>query len=269
MADILATIIATKRLEVEAHKRAVPFPEIRAAAESAPPPRNFGEALLAKKSGAGIALARIIAECKRQSPSRGVMIDPYDPVRLASAYEEGGAAAISVLTDEPYFGGKLDHLEKVSGSVKIPVLRKDFIVDEYQVYEARAFGADSFLLLAGVLDSVQLQYFTEIGRDLGMEPLVESHDMRELDLALRTDCVILGINNRNLKSFDVSFDAAGDLARHAQSSSTPRILIGESGIKSREDIDTMHAAGYGGFLIGETLVRATDPAQTLRGLVGS
>ena len=264
MTDILTQILETKRAEVETAKKRVSFSQIRGAAQAARPARNFGEALLREKSSPH---GRIIAECKSRSPSKGILLSPYDPVALALAYEASGAAAVSVLTDLEYFGGNSSHLIEVAKEVTIPVLRKDFIIDEYQIYEARAWGADSFLLLAGVLDHVQLQYFTEIGRDLGMEPLVESHSSEELEAALQTDCLILGINNRSLKTFSVSFDESADMARLARSSEHPRILVCESGIKTRADIETMHAHGYDAFLIGETLVRSADPGDTLRRLI--
>ncbi len=264
MADILSQIIETKRAEVATAKKRVSFPQIREAALAARPARNFGEALLREKSD---PRARIIAECKSRSPSKGVLISPYNPVALATTYEASGAAAISVLTDLEYFGGNAAHLIEVAKAVDIPVLRKDFIIDEYQIYEARAWGADSFLLLAGVLDHPQLQYFTEIGRELGMEPLVESHSAEELEIALETDCLILGINNRSLKTFAVSFDEAEELARLARTSEHPRILVCESGIKTRADIETMHGQDFNAFLIGETLVRSADPGDTLRGLI--
>jgi indole-3-glycerol phosphate synthase len=233
------------------------------------PALNFGDALLPAPAGSTPALPRIIAECKQKSPSRGIMCDPYDPVQIAKSYELNGAAAISVLTDEQYFGGHLSHLINVTGAVNIPVLRKDFIVDEYQVYEARAAGADTFLLLAGLLDTAQLQYLIEVGRELGMEPLIESHDSQELAMAMATDGLIIGINNRNLKTFSVTLENAKALADQARVTDHPRILVCESGIRTAKDIEIMTAVGYNAFLIGEALVSTPDPGQSLSALISA
>jgi indole-3-glycerol phosphate synthase len=260
MPNILREIIAHKRLEVDARMRSKPIELVRAIAEEMPSSRDFYSSL------ASDDLPRIIAECKRQSPSKGIMKADYRPIEIAADYETGGAAAISVLTDEKYFGGKLSDLSEVSETVSIPVLRKDFIIDEYQIYEARAAGADSFLLISGVLDFAQLQYFCEIGRDLGMEALVECHNIEEVDSALKTDCKILGINNRNLKDMKVSLNTAVELAGHILKHDSNRILVCESGIKSRDDIQRMQSVGYRAFLIGEALMLSPDPSQALMDL---
>lgn len=189
MATILEEILKQKRKEIIADRERWPLEVMKGLALGQEKPLDFYCAL--KDPG-----IRIIAECKRQSPSRGVMVPHYDPISLAKAYERGGAAAISVLTDEVFFGGHLDHLADVRQKVKIPVLRKDFIVDEYQIFQARARGADSFLLLASVLDAIQIQYFIEVGRDLGMEALVEVHDEHELDSVLATDARLVGVIRR-------------------------------------------------------------------------
>lgn len=270
MSSILTEIIDRKRVEIAAAKRTVSDSKIREAAKRASQlcqARNFGEALLVETGDEARNAVRIIAECKHKSPSRGILRDPYDPVALAKAYEAGGAAAISVLTDEVYFGGCLTDLKQVAEAVEIPVLRKDFIVDEYQIFEARAYGADSFLLLAGVLDQVQLQYFVEIGRELGMEPLIESHSLDELHLALSTDGVILGINNRDLNNFSVSLDTAKALVNVARGDLQPRLLVCESGIRNINDIREMGAIGFSAFLIGESLVTSQDPRHTLSALL--
>jgi indole-3-glycerol phosphate synthase len=263
MKGILAEIIRNKRCEVEAAKATRKLTATRTLAEEAEPPMDFGCALLSLSD----APIRIIAECKQKSPSKGSFVSSYDPAALAMAYEDGGAAAISVLTDQKYFGGTLDHLRAVKVHTSIPVLRKDFIIDEYQIYEARAAGADSFLLLSGVLDVGELQYFIEIGRELGMEPLVESHNKTELEQALRTDAKIIGINNRNLESFAVDLGVGTTLASFARSQGRGRVLVCESGVKNRNDIETMRKAGYTAFLVGEALMSKSDPCATLRDLL--
>lgn len=255
MSDILARILADKRIEVERAKLERPLAVVRAAARAMPPPRDFHAAL--RQPG-----IRVIAECKRQSPSKGVMVENYDPVKIARSYEAGGAAAISVLTDQKYFGGILDHLTAVSKAVRIPVLRKDFVIDEYQVYEARAAGADTFLLLAGPLNAQSLTQLSEIGRKLGMEPLVESHTDAELEQALKGGGQILGINNRNLKDFSVDLERSRTLLAKIGD----KTAVCESGIKSRADIEIMSAVGYKVFLIGEALVTHPDPQAALQDL---
>ena len=267
MPTILDEIIATKREEVAACKRQRPLARLMELVREVEPALNFGDALLPPVVNSKNSRARVIAECKHKSPSKGIMCDPYDPVQIAKGYEANGAAAISVLTDEQYFGGHLSHLINVTGSVSIPVLRKDFIIDEYQVYEARAAGADTFLLLAGVLDTIELQYLIEVGRELGMEPLIESHNSAELAMAMATDGLIIGINNRNLKNFEVSFAQAETLAKQAKVTDHPRILVCESGIKSAKDIEIMTGVGYNAFLIGEALITTPDPGKSLKALI--
>ena len=208
----------------------------------------------------------IIAECKRKSPSKGIIADPYDPVKQARSYERGGARAISVLTDEKYFGGTGEDLREVAEAVSSPVMRKDFVIDEYQIYEARLLGASSFLLIAGVLDTAQLQYFLEIGRELGMEALVESYSSEDLDLALKTDAKILGINNRNLKSMEVQFDHILQLQGVIRETHPDSILVCESGVASKEDVGFMCENGIHTFLIGEFLMKSGNPEETLKSL---
>ena len=262
MADVLASILADKALEVAAAKVARPLRDLEPLARAARPARDFFGALQRTDRG-----ARIIAECKRMSPSRGVMIDPYDAVTLAQAYARGGAAAISVLTDTKYFGGALEHLTKVTQAVSVPVLRKDFVIDAYQVWEARAAGADTFLLLAGPLDTPQLESLIQLGRSLGMEPLIESHDEDELRLALATSGRVFGVNNRNLKDFGVDLDTSRRLADRLASRSSPHVLVCESGIKTARDIELMRPLGYNAFLIGEALVTHSDPQAGLAALL--
>lgn len=263
MTNILQEILKNKASEVQEAKSRRSMAIVKALAESADPPRSFHEALKQKSE-----VVRVIAECKRMSPSAGVIRPSYDPVGIALSYERAGAAAISVLTDETYFGGKLQDLMKVREAVAVPVLRKDFVIDEYQIYEARAAGADTVLLIAGVLDLAQLQYFIEISRELEMEPLVESHSEAELALALKTDGHIIGVNSRNLKSFGVDLNQLGDLGQKTSQAHPERLLVAESGIKSANDIEQMTSMGYKAFLIGESLLRQPDCEQALLHLIG-
>lgn len=261
MTDILEQIIAHKHSEIAAAKARVPQEELIAACDEAPPVRSFYHALKTGKT------ARIIAECKKKSPSKGVMVASYDPVALARAYEKGGAAAISVLTDERFFGGTLDDLRKVRAVVGAPILRKDFIVDAYQVYEARAAGADSYLLLSGVLTTAELDALIAVGRDLGMEPLIESHTAAELRAATLSSGKIFGINNRNLKSFHVDLDVARQLYALGAASGDDRLMVCESGIKSATDVENLSGVGYKAFLVGEALVTHPDPTAALKALI--
>ena len=195
------------------------------------------------------------------------MIDPYDPAHLATAYAAGGAAAISVLTDEIYFGGHLQHLAAVRRSVQVPILRKDFIVSEYQIYEARAHGADSFLLLSGPLSAQELDALIAVGRSLGMEPLIESHTATELTAALTTNGSIFGINNRDLRTFNTDLEGGADLLAQAQRDKPEAVFVCESGIKTRPDIERMQSLGYNVFLIGEALVTHSDPRSAVKNLI--
>jgi len=263
MSDILKQIIANKDQEVVLAKSRVPLSALQALIDSQEPALDFTAAL--QKRPADV---RIIAECKKKSPSRGVLCTDYEPAEIAAAYEKAGAAAISVLTDEVFFGGALAHLQQVKDCVKIPVLRKDFIIDEYQIYESRRFGADAFLLLAGVLDAAKLQYFIEIGRELGMEPLVEAHSGKDLEEILRTDARIVGINNRDLRTMRVDLQHALDLAAVAGRDPQERLLVCESGIKTRADVEAAEAAGFQAFLVGETLVTSDDRGKSLALLRG-
>lgn len=261
MSDILQEIIAHKHTEVAAAKEHRPLDQVIAACHSAPPVRSLTKAI------SDAHKPRIIAECKRQSPSKGILIGNYDPVALARAYERGGAAAISVLTDQRYFGGSLLDLSQVRAAVGIPILRKDFVIDAYQVYEAKAAGADSFLLLAGVLSTAQLDSLIELGRSLGMEPLIESHSAEELSAAIASRGLILGINNRNLKDFSVDLEIARRLYEQGAASRADRIMVCESGIKSAADVEKLSRVGYNAFLVGEALVTHPDPATAVKALI--
>lgn len=257
--DILKKIIKVKYQEVESLKKVRTFKEFEDSARAVAPPRDFAGVMSIGP------LPRIIAECKQKSPSRGVLISPYDPVNLSRLYEKGGAAAISVLTDATFFGGDLGDLTRVRAAVRIPILRKDFIIDPIQVVEARGAGADSFLLLAGTLDHHQLEDLLKLGRLWHMEPLVEAHNEEELEIALSTSARIIGLNNRNLRNFSVDFSQSQKLVKRIIEHK--RIAVCESGIKIRDDIRHMESLGFTGFLIGESLVTSAEPQQKLQELM--
>lgn len=206
----------------------------------------------------------IIAEIKRASPSKGAINDAVDVVETARAYERGGARAISVLTEEDYFKGSLDDLRTVRDAVALPILQKDFIFGEFQVYEAAAAGADAILLIVAMLDDETLRYLYGLAVDLGIDALVEVHDPGEMQRAAAIDAKLIGINNRNLHTFEVSLDISRELIKAAPKGS---ILVSESGLKTREDINELNSLGFNGFLIGETLMRADKPESELKGWV--
>ena len=260
MADILARILATKADEIAAAKVARPMHEISAAAWAQSPPRDFEDALRAKIAAGHAA---VIAEVKKASPSRGVLRADFDPPAIAASYEKGGAACLSVLTDRQYFQGAPEFLTAARAACALPVLRKDFIVDEYQVAEARGMGADAILLIVAALADAQLAALEACAHDFGMAVLVEVHDGAELDRALRLATPLVGINNRNLRTFDVSLATTLDLL--------PRIPAGklgvtESGILAPADVAAMRACGVEAFLVGEAFMRAPDPGAALSAL---
>ncbi len=261
MEAILNQIIAAKKNEIAQHKRLASIEVLRAFCEESINHIDFVKAL----DSQNIA---IIAECKRKSPSAGVLISDYDPVALAQSYQNAGACAVSVLTDEPFFGGDLSDLEEVSSQLKIPVLRKDFIIDEYQIYQARRYGAASYLLLASVLDAAMLQYYIEVGRDLGMEPLVEVHNREELRSVLTTDAKVVGINNRDLKSMKVDKNHAKELLQEFAAETAGRLFVFESGVTSHQEVLEAQLAGFDGFLVGTSLVKSADPGKALLELLG-
>ena len=260
MADVLEKILASKREEVAAAVRRLPLTELRARAREAAPPRDFAAALR-NKIAAG--QAAVIAEIKKASPSRGVLRADFRPGEIAAAYERGGAACLSVLTDAQYFQGSADHLRQARAACALPVLRKDFIVGPYQVFEARAMGADCILLIVAALDLPAMQALENLATELGMAVLVESHDAAELDLALQLKTPLIGINNRNLKTFEVSLHATLDLLPRIPED---RLVITESGILARDDVDLMRRNGVRAFLVGEAFMREAEPGQALCGL---
>jgi indole-3-glycerol phosphate synthase len=257
--DVLERIIASKRTELLTEKRQVPMRRAIELASSAPPPHSFGAALRTP------GRINVIAEVKRASPSRGEIRRSADPSAVARAYARAGAAAISVLTDERFFLGSPQHLEQVRAAVPLPLLRKDFLFDEYQIYRSRAHGADAVLLIARVLDPRLLKTLLGVARSLHMEALVEVHDEDELGRALDCGATIVGVNNRDLGNLTVSIDTSLRLAPLLP----PTVLrVSESGIEGRADIDRLRDAGYEAFLVGERLMREEDPGAALTALLG-
>jgi indole-3-glycerol phosphate synthase len=259
-ADLLRTIVAGTRRAV-AHRRTVtPLAAVeRRARARTPRADRFRGALAAPDR------VNVIAECKRRSPSRGVLRKDYDPVAIAKAYEHGGAAAISVLTEPTFFDGALAHLEAVRQAVSIPLLRKDFIVDEYQVAEARAAGADAILLIVGALTDEALRRLQQVARDHELATLVEVHDVAELDRALAAGAGIIGVNNRNLRTLQVDTQVSEAAARRLPADV---VAVSESGLKTPADVAGLRRLGYRAFLIGERFMTAADPGAALRALVG-
>jgi indole-3-glycerol phosphate synthase len=254
---ILDRIVEEKRKEIEHLKKTRPGGELKEIAKDLSPTRNFGHAI--KKECA------IIAEVKRSSPSRGRLRDDFDPVIIASIYQQNGAAAISVLTDEKFFGGNRSYLHTVRNHTDIPLLRKDFIVDSYQFYETRVLGADAVLLIVSILGESQLREYIELAESLHLYPLVEVHSKEELDKAIAGGAKIIGINNRNLKTFSTDLKTSLELMPFMPKDVT---TVSESGIHERQDIETLMKAGIHAFLIGETLMKATDIGKKLRELLG-
>jgi indole-3-glycerol phosphate synthase len=260
MTDILNQIVAVKREEVAAAMRKKSLEIIRADAESRVLTRDFVGALLAKVAA---GLPAVIAEIKKASPSKGVLCEDFIPADIAQSYAEHGAACLSVLTDVQFFQGRIDYLKQARASCQLPVLRKDFIIDAYQVYESRAMGADAILLIASILDDAQMKAFEAIAFSLDMAVLVEVHDADELARALKLKTPLIGINNRNLKTFEVSLDNTLSLMGDVPAD---RLLVTESGIHTREDVLRMGAAGINAFLVGEAFMRAPDPGAALEAL---
>ena len=257
MSDILNKIVAVKREEIAAAIKRKSFSAMRADAESRVLTRDFVGALRAKiKAGQ----AAVIAEVKKASPSKGVLREEFIPADIAQTYEEHGAACLSVLTDRQFFQGEPDFLKQARASCSLPVLRKDFMVDPYQIYESRAMGADCILLIAACLDDGQMAELEAIARSLDMAVLVEVHDAPELARALKLKTPLIGINNRNLRTFEVSLETT--LAMR-QDVPADRLLVTESGIQARADVLRMREAGVHAFLVGEAFMRAPDPGAAL------
>jgi indole-3-glycerol phosphate synthase len=261
MPDILRKILARKREELEAARAAVPFAQIEARAKSMPPPRDFVAAIRAK-----IAAGRpaVIAEVKKASPSKGVLRTDFDPAAIAKSYEAGGAACLSVLTDRDFFQGAPEYLAQARAACALPVLRKDFITEPYQVYESRAMGADCILLIADALARQDMQGLEGVARSLGMAVLVEVHDAVELDSALTLATPLLGINNRDLRNFQTRLQTTIDLLPKIPKE---RVVVAESGILRAADVALLRGHGVPAFLVGEALMRAADPGKALEELI--
>ena len=257
MSDILDKILARKAEEVAAAKRERPLERLRDAARAAPPPRDFAGALRAKISS---GQAAVIAEIKKASPSKGLLRADFDPAAIARSYAAHGAACLSVLTDRDFFQGAAAHLAAARNACNLPVLRKDFVLDAYQVYEARALGADCILLIVAALDPARMQELESVARDLGMAVLAEVHDAAELDAALALATPLVGINNRDLRTFETRLATTLDLLPRIPAG---RIVVTESGIRERADADRMRAKGVHAFLVGEAFMRAANPGAEL------
>lgn len=262
MSDILDRILAVKRDELAAGAAARPLDAIRAEAERQPPGRDFVGALRAK-----IAAGRpgVIAEIKKASPSKGVIRDEFVPAAIAVQYERAGAACLSVLTDRRFFQGSPEYLRAARAACELPVLRKDFLIDTWQVFEARAMGADAILLIVAALDLERMRDMEAVAHALGMAVLVEVHDAAELDVALQLATPLVGINNRNLRTFDVSLQTTLDLLGRIPAD---RLVVTESGIVRPGDVALMRANDVNAFLVGEAFMRVPDPGEGLRALFG-
>jgi indole-3-glycerol phosphate synthase len=257
MSDILNKIIATKITEVAATKRIKPLSIVQAEALNASPTRDFVASIRAKIANHQPA---VIAEIKKASPSKGVIRADFNPAEIAKSYEQGGAACLSVLTDIEYFQGSAAYLKQARAACKLPVLRKDFMIDVYQVYEARAMGADCILLIAAAIDLAQMHELEQVAHNLGMAVLVEVHNGEELDLALQLNTPLLGINNRNLRTFDVTLNTTLELLARIP---TDKIVVTESGIFTNDDVALMRKNNVHTFLVGEAFMRQDDPGAEL------
>ena len=259
MPSILDKIVATKRQEIDAAKAARPEAELRAALDQTPPPRDFFAALAADGP------IKLIAEVKKASPSKGIIRADFDPVQIATIYEEHGANCVSVLTDEPYFQGRLDYLRQIRSTIRLPLLRKDFILDPYQVVEARVAGADAVLLIAECLDDVQLRTLFCEATQLKMTPLVEFYEPENLPRVLDAGATLIGINNRDLRTFATNLDHT---IRLRQRIPEECLVVGESGIHRHEDVQRLQQAGVDAILVGECLMANPDIGAAVDALLG-
>ena len=257
MSDILNKILETKRQELVNSLQILPLLAVKAMAESLPKPRDFLGAIRAKIAAGKSA---VIAEIKKASPSKGIIRENFNPAEIAKSYEAGGAACLSVLTDIEYFQGNPDYLKQARAACNLPVLRKDFMIDAYQVYEARAMGADCILLIAAAIDLAKMRELESVAHTLGMAVLVEVHNGEELDLALQLKTPLLGINNRNLRTFEVTLQTTLDLLPRIP---TDKIIVTESGIFTVDDVKLMRENNVHTFLVGEAFMRQPDPGAEL------
>ena len=271
MSDILKKILAVKAQEVTAAKQAKPLSVMRTEAEQAATPRDFTGAIRGKIAAGKPA---VIAEIKKASPSKGILRENFNPAEIAASYAKHGAACLSVLTDEQFFQGSAAYLQQARAACALPVLRKDFMIDPYQIYQARAMGADAILLIAAALSLVEMQEFEALAHSLNMAVLVEVHDAAELEVALQLSTPLIGINNRNLRTFEVSLQNTLDLLPRIAASlplpagegwggGAPRIVVTESGIVKPEDVALMRSHDVHAFLVGEAFMRAGDPGAEL------
>jgi len=257
VSDILDRILARKAQAIAAAKRVQPLPALRDAARAAPPPRDFAGALRAKISRGHAA---VIAEIKKASPSKGLLRPDFDPAAIAASYAAHGAACLSVLTDRDFFLGAPEYLAAARSACALPVLRKDFMLDAYQVFEARALGADCILLIVAALDAARMRELESVAEELGMAVLAEVHDAAELDAALALRTPLIGINNRDLRSFETRLATTLELLPRVPAG---RIVVTESGIRARADVELMQASGVHAFLVGEAFMRAPEPGVEL------
>jgi len=260
MSDILNTILARKAEEIQQRSRVRPLEDMRVRAMQQPPTRGFVDAIR-RKHAAGEAA--VIAEVKKASPSKGLIRKDFNPAQIARSYEAGGAACLSVLTDVDFFQGSNLYLGEAREACSLPVLRKDFTIDPYQVYEARVIGADAILLIVAALEDYQMVEMANLAMELGMDVLVEVHDIDELERALQTDCELIGVNNRNLRTFEVSLDTTLALKDAVP---RDRTLVTESGIATQADVAKMRGAGVQTFLVGESFMREAEPGSALQRL---
>jgi indole-3-glycerol phosphate synthase len=260
VSDILEKIISVKRREIEESRSAVSLSELEKQCSDLPPTRDFVHALRSRVEKSQPA---VIAEIKKASPSKGVIREDFDPVQIARSYEQSGAACLSVLTDREFFQGAPEYLTAVKAGTTIPVIRKDFIIDPYQVYEARAMGADCILLIVAALEMAQMRELERVSRGLDMAVLVEVHSQEELESALELETHLIGINNRNLRTFETDIRTSLMVAERIPSE---RVVITESGINTREDVALMVENSIYAFLVGESMMRKADPGAALKGL---
>jgi len=256
--DILKKIVARKQEEIAESIKRLPIEKMIELANSADTPRGFFNSLNKKIK---VRQSGIIAEIKKASPSKGILRENFEPVEIAKSYENGGASCLSILTDRDFFQGDPLYLIKARAAVSIPVIRKDFIIDPYQVYESRAMGADCILLIVSCLEDDEIKYLSDLALSLNMDVLVEAHDLNELRRALKLDLPMIGINNRNLQNFEVSLQTTIGLLSKI---SDDKLVITESGITSRADVELMQQNGVFGFLIGEAFMKHSNPGQKLK-----
>ena len=259
MASYLDKILSTKVQEVEQQKSVLNLDEIKLRIEDCSPRKGFIKAIKERNEK---GLISVIAEIKKASPSKGIIREDFSPKEIAQQYENNGATCLSILTDEVYFQGSLDYLQQVRNIVQIPLLRKDFIVDEYQIYQSKLYGADCVLLIVSALSDAQLKDYKNIADELSVDVLVEVHNQEELDRILTMDFSLIGINNRNLSTFEVSLEATRDLSMQLKDA----LVVSESGIKNREDINEIISYGVSNFLVGESFMRANDPGEEIKKL---